>query len=88
MTEFRRPKPYQKFGREYFQFLQGEFKNRIWLKDRSSLLLAAYALPILAAHANIEKFSASPDEKTLLTQYTSLAGSDLPAGLRQWYAST
>jgi hypothetical protein len=85
MTEFRRPKQYAKQGREIFSLLDEDLKDPNYLKDKSSLLLASYALPLVAKGANIDNFVASPDEKSILQRYLQRGGGELPKGLRGWY---
>jgi hypothetical protein len=65
LTEFRRPKLYQDAARDYFSFLEGEFKNVIYLKNRSNLQLAGYVLPFLAEGSNIKKVSLVSEQKSI-----------------------
>jgi len=85
MCEFRRPNPYAADGRQVFEFLQGELKNRIYLRDKSDLLLAGYILPILAIGSNINQFIADTAEKGVLEGYMQLAGSEIPCAIETWY---
>jgi hypothetical protein len=89
MVEFRRPKPYQAEGSDYFSFLDGELKTPILLNNRSDVLLASYVLPLLAKGSSIENFKTTSNaERTTLQQYLALAGPDLPDALKGWYANT
>jgi hypothetical protein len=88
MAEFRRPKQYQAAGPDYFSFLERELKTPNYLKERSNLVVASYILPLLAKQSNIENFKVSnPSEKSILQQYTALAGADLPVALSSWYGN-
>ena len=88
MAEFKRPKPYQAEGRDYFSFLEGELQNPNWLKDPSDLLCAIYVPPLLAKGSSIENFKADdPNDKTILQQCAALAGADFPSALGSWYAN-
>jgi hypothetical protein len=85
MCEFRPPKPYLDIGRDYSLFLKGELTNPIYLKDKSSLLLASYALPILAIGSNISDYDADAKERAILVSYLKLAGNEIPHALEGWY---
>jgi hypothetical protein len=87
MVEFKRPKPYQAEGRDYFSFLERELKSPNWLQASSDLLSASYVLPLLAKGSSIENFKADPNEKTILQRYVALAGTALPSALGNWYAN-
>jgi hypothetical protein len=88
LAEFRRPKPYQDVGPDYFEFLEKELNRPNWLKERSEFLCASYVLPLVAKGWNIENFKAdSANQKTVLQQYVAQAGADLPAALAGWYAN-
>jgi hypothetical protein len=87
MTEFRRPKPYAERGRTIFDFLDEELKNRIYLGDKSNLLVASYMLPLVASGSNIGKFTAAPAEKQIVQRYLEAAGDGLPLGLKGWYGT-
>ncbi len=88
MAEFRRPKPYQAEGRNYFSFLAGELNYLNWFESRSVVVVASYVLPLLAKGSSIEDFKVSdPGEKAILQKYIALVGTDLPTALDSWYTN-
>jgi hypothetical protein len=88
LAEFRRPKPYQVVGPDYFEFLEKQMKSPTSLDEPAEFLCASYVLPIVAKGWNIENFKAdSANQKTILQQYVAQAGTGLPAALAGWYAN-
>jgi hypothetical protein len=85
MTEFKRPRAFEKQRREIFSFLGGELEHLIYLSKRSNFLLATYLLPLIVKGANIQRFVPAPDEKSIIEAYVQNAGDDLPLGLKSWY---
>jgi len=93
MVEFRRPKPFQAEGKDFFEFLERQVRiNPLIPKEFHAtqdvdFLLASYVLPLLAKGSHIEDFKATPPEKVILQQYFAQSTSSLPNALVAWYAN-
>jgi hypothetical protein len=86
LVEYRRPKVFLEMRATVQHFFESELREqRIYLRDWSNLVLAAYLVPILFAASNLSASEASSEVAVLLCEYRTIVAGDMPKALNAFY---